>query len=149
MSLSDQERIQQLEQQLGQMRRQVELLTRNPAAMRTAARRIEIESLARILNAVCDVCRVNRAQLLGRSRLAHIVDARQMAHTLLYETGLSRNATARYFGCDGSLISHSVSQCQAKLTDPSFRDRWTRVRQLLGEHEGQSADGQPAHAAAA
>lgn len=85
---------------------------------------------ARILNRdiariVCSLWPVTLAELVGQSRVAHIVRARQAAYWLgVWRGGHSRAAVGRFYRRDHTAVLHGLAAVERRrVTDPVFACR--------------------------
>jgi chromosomal replication initiation ATPase DnaA len=99
----------------------------------TRLHQAEQEWKSAILSAVSNVTGVPIIAILGKCRLEHIADARQMVQAIAYERVGGYNRVAKLLGVHDTNVIHSVRAARDKSeTEASFRTRMDLIRQKLG-----------------
>lgn len=88
--------------------------------------------MRRILDAVCAEYGVSPEDVLGKSRLQNIAQARHVLQALLFESGLSNRRVARVTGKNFDSVRHARKKVSAQEEyDGRERARIARVRESL------------------
>jgi hypothetical protein len=77
-----------------------------------------------IINKVTAITGVTEEQILGKSRVGHIMEARHIVRCLCYKSGLRKTQIAVEFGCSHATVIASIKTMENRiLTEPKFRQK--------------------------
>lgn len=95
----------------------------------------ESDVAARAINAACTAFSVSRQQLLSKSRLAFICNARRAACSLMAEAGLSSpHVIARYILRTHATVYHHIETHRNYYkTDPKYRATYDNAFSIMGK----------------
>jgi len=121
-----------LTERIAKLEAALALYARAEALDRELHRREALNRHVLIIAAICRVCAVCQADLIGPSHCQDIADARQIAMTLLRETGLTLDQVGSLFQRTHTTARYAIQAVANKeSTDPIFRAKVQNVRAAL------------------